>query len=135
MRDEFPAVVQPTSLGPSLLVIQMKDKRRLRAQQFDIRNRRLSFIWITSRDGPKLVGCTTVGNSSRISRSWMAPGIPAFQRACANSSALDRLKGRIWVDLATGASTGCETTLNTSTFLKTPPRQSCLAGFSLRSPI
>src|SRR5260370_3025157 len=40
MRDEFPTVVQPTSLGPSLLVIQMKDKRRLRAQQFDIRNRK-----------------------------------------------------------------------------------------------
>src|SRR6266849_6598743 len=40
MRDEFPTVVQPTGLGPSLLMIQMKDKRRLRTQQFDIRNRK-----------------------------------------------------------------------------------------------
>src|SRR5258707_15205294 len=40
MRDEFPTVVQPTVLGPSLLMIQMKDKRRLRTQQFDIRNRK-----------------------------------------------------------------------------------------------
>src|SRR3979490_1388807 len=40
IRDEFPTVMQPTALGPSLLMIQMKDKRRLRTQQFDIRNRK-----------------------------------------------------------------------------------------------
>src|ERR1700738_3040067 len=35
-RDEFSTVVQPPSLRPSLLMIQMKDDRRLQTQQFDI---------------------------------------------------------------------------------------------------
>src|SRR4030081_944637 len=40
MPDELPPIVQPTVLRPSLLMIQMEDDRRLRSQQFDIRNRK-----------------------------------------------------------------------------------------------
>ena len=79
-----------------------------------------------------LVGLWTEVHDAFLRCRWNKN--PSFRRACTNSS-IGRIERMIWEGSPTGSLTGCEITPNSSNLHKTMLPATCLAGFSVRSPI